>query len=138
MTDKDFKHLSKTELIEIIYQQKKDEVALRAELQSVKDKLKSKEMKFEKVGSIAEAAIAVNGVFESAQKAADEYLTQLYIKYADIETYCSEQLAQTEEKCRKREEETEKKIDAAWVLYRKKAQEYIRAHNELFKSADIK
>ena len=35
-------------------------------------------MKLENAGSIAEAALAMNGVFEAAQAAADQYLAQVH------------------------------------------------------------
>lgn len=35
-------------------------------------------MKLENAGSIAEAALALNGVFEAAQAAADQYLAQVH------------------------------------------------------------
>ena len=38
---------------------------------------KSRRIELEKAGSIAEASLRLNGVFEAAQKAADQYLENL-------------------------------------------------------------
>lgn len=46
-----------------------------AELTHTVEKLKtSKEIELKEVGSIAEAALQLNGIFEAAQRAADQYL----------------------------------------------------------------
>lgn len=61
MTDRELRRMSRSELIEILYQQKKIEEELRRELKEVSEKLESREMKIRKAGSIAEAAISIPG-----------------------------------------------------------------------------
>ena len=74
----------------------------------------------EKAGSIAEASLQLNGVFEAAQKAADQYVENIQSLSLRQESICakmeedsrrkSEQLlADTREKCRAMEEETKKR-----------------------------
>ncbi len=77
LTDKEFKRLSRAELIEVIYQMQRDEEALRAENDRLKAELADRRSHLEKSGSIAEAALALNGVFEAAQAAADAYLDEI-------------------------------------------------------------
>lgn len=77
MTDKELRRMSRQELVEIIYQQKKVEEALRKRLEAAEKKLNDREIKISNAGSIAEAALALNGVFEAAQKAADDYLRSI-------------------------------------------------------------
>lgn len=77
LTDKEFKRLSRAELIEVIYQMQRDEEALRAENDRLKAELADRRSHLEKSGSIAEAALALNGVFEAAQAAADAYLAEI-------------------------------------------------------------
>lgn len=79
MTDRQLRHLRREELIDIIYtlqfrqeQMQKENAALRAELET-------RQLRVEKAGSLAEAALAVSGVLEAAQRAADIYLTSLGI-----------------------------------------------------------
>ncbi len=74
MKGKELKYLSRKELIEVLYEMKKREIALTKELEETKAKLEDKELKFKNAGNLAEAAMAMSGIFESAQKAADEYL----------------------------------------------------------------
>lgn len=131
MTDKELRRLTKGDLIEIIYKMKKTEEELRVKLEASDARLRERNLKIEKAGSIAEAAISVNGVFEAAQKAADDYLQQVYATNAEIETRCARMLAETEAECRKREQETEEIINSKWAMFEKKAQEYIGVHAEL-------
>ncbi len=44
----------------------------------------SRRIELEKSGSIAEAALKINGVFEAAQRAADQYLGNIREKYGGI------------------------------------------------------
>ncbi len=74
MKEKDLKRLGRKELLEIIYEMKKRELALRAELDAANEQLADRSLKLANTGSIAEAALAVNGVFEAAQAAAEDYL----------------------------------------------------------------
>lgn len=77
MTDKEFRRLSKADLLDIIFELQKNEKALLARNAELEKQLESKELKISSAGSIAEAAVAVNGVFETAQTAAEQYLHQI-------------------------------------------------------------
>ena len=68
MTDKELKKLTRAELLEMLLIQSREKQHLEEELQEVKRKLEEKEIR------IAEAALKLSGVFEAAQKAADQYL----------------------------------------------------------------
>ena len=67
MTDKELRHLSHLELIDIIYELQKQNDASAAQIEALQNKLAEKEIRIAKAGSIAEAAIGINGVFETAQ-----------------------------------------------------------------------
>ncbi len=77
LTDKEFKRLSRAELIEIIYQMQRDEEALRQENEQLKAQLADRRSRLADAGSIAQASLALNGVFEAAQAAADAYLAEI-------------------------------------------------------------
>ena len=77
MTDKELQKLSRIDLLELLLEKSKENEKLQEELEQVKAKRAEREIKIEKAGSIAEAALALNGVFEAAQAAADQYLENL-------------------------------------------------------------
>lgn len=71
---KELRKMSRLELIELIYAMKQENNALSADNESLCCKIKERSICLEKTGSIAEAALALNEIFELAQKAADEYV----------------------------------------------------------------
>lgn len=74
MTDKELKKLSRAELLELLLESNRENERLRKQLEKAKGLLANRAIEIENAGSIAEAALALNGVFEAAQKAADQYL----------------------------------------------------------------
>lgn len=77
MAEKELKRMSRGDLIEIIYQYQHREQELINENQVLRSQLDDRRIKVEKAGSIAEAALALNHVFEAAQAAADQYLKEV-------------------------------------------------------------
>ncbi len=82
MEMKKLKKLSREDLIELLLEETKRNEELEA-------KLNERVIKLEKAGSIAEAALSLNNVFEDAQKAADEYIAGIKNIYEEA----NEQLA---------------------------------------------
>lgn len=77
MTDKEFKRLSRVDLIDIIYELQRQKEAAEAQADQLRQRLEEKEIRIAKAGSIAEAALQINGIFEAAQAAADQYLASV-------------------------------------------------------------
>ena len=73
----DLKHLSRSELIDLIYEMKKREIELQTRLDEAEAQLQSKVITIAEAGSIADAAMQLNGVFQAAQMAADTYLISI-------------------------------------------------------------
>ena len=74
MTDKELKKLTRAELLEMLLIQSKEKRLLEEKLQEAEKKLEEREIMVAEAGSIAEAALKLNGVFEAVQQAADQYL----------------------------------------------------------------
>ena len=74
MTDKDLKRLRRDELLEMLIAQSKRTEQLERELEEARAAL---QIFLEEAGSIAEAALRINGVFEAAQAAAQQYLDNI-------------------------------------------------------------
>lgn len=73
MADKDFRRLSKTDLLELLIEQGRENLALKTRLEEAEAELAQRKLQIEESGSIAEAALKLTGVFEAAQKAIDLY-----------------------------------------------------------------
>lgn len=91
LTDKEFRRLSRAELIEVIYRMQQDEQELRRENDELKARLADRRSHLSEAGSIAQAALALNGVFAAAQSAADDYLAEI----AELRDKLAAQVAQT-------------------------------------------
>ena len=85
MTDKEFKRLTRPQLIDIIYQLQLKEEELIAENKKLQEQLESKRIRMEQVGNIAEAALEVNNVMQAAQSAAEQYLKEIRLMREEAE-----------------------------------------------------
>ena len=77
MSKGDLHKLGKTELLQIIYEQEKQIASLKKEVENLNKKINDRTIELEEYGSIAEASLRINKIFEEAQKAADEYLNSV-------------------------------------------------------------
>ena len=107
MTDLELRKLGRKDLLELLIAQGRERDALQAELEQVKAALKDRQIQIERAGSIAEAALQLNGVFEAAQSAAQQYLENLRHRSEHME----ETIARREAACAALEEDTRKKVD---------------------------
>ena len=74
MTDKELRQLGRRELLEMLIEQGKELQSLRDRLAEAERALQDREIKIRKAGSIAEAALQLNGVFEAAEMACRQYI----------------------------------------------------------------
>ena len=100
MINKDIKNLRRPELVEIIYQLKKNEQelekqieTLKTEIDTLRGQLDERELKMEEVGSVADAAMALTDIFAAAQNAADIYLAEIQNRHLAVEEECKEIIA---------------------------------------------
>ena len=77
MTDKELRKLRREDLLQILIDLQRQIDALKAEVQQGKEALANRDMAIRESGTLAEAALKMNGVFDAAQSAADEYLQQM-------------------------------------------------------------
>lgn len=116
-TEKDIKKLSRTELVDVIYQLKKSEQKLEEQVQTLQAALDEKNLRMENVGSVAEASLALTDIFANAQTAADAYLEEIRTRRAAVEEECSRLSAEAQEKAdtllRESTEQAEKTLQDA-------------------------
>lgn len=74
MTEKELHKLKRGELLEMMLAQSREIDALRLRIADLEARLADREIRIQESGSIAEAALRLNGIFEAAQAAADQYL----------------------------------------------------------------
>lgn len=121
MKNEDLRKLSRIQLLELLIEQTKENNELRQQLDEANKKLKSKEIILDEAGSIANAALRLNGIFNTAEAAAAQYLENIKLLNdrqaeicARIEAEAREKaqnmLIETQAKCLAKERESEKRI----------------------------
>ena len=131
MTDKDLKKLSRSDMLEMLIQQSKEIEMLREKLAAADLALEEREIAIDNAGSIAEAALQINGVFEAAQAAGQQYLDNLS-RLSERQKFVCERLeensrqeaerriAETKKMCEDMEAETA--IECAEMIAKAKAE----------------
>ena len=74
MTERELKKLSRADLLELLLNERRENERLRQQLEEAEQKLEDRRIQLEQAGSIAEAALQLNGVFAAAEAAAEQYL----------------------------------------------------------------
>lgn len=73
-TTTDLKRLKRADLLELLLREHRENERLRAELEQAQRQLADRRILLNEAGSIAEAALRLNGVFEAAEAAAAQYV----------------------------------------------------------------
>lgn len=74
MTNKELRRLSRRDLLEMLLDVSKENEKLREEVEQLQAKLNDRTIVIENCGSLAEAALQLNGVFQAAQAACEQYI----------------------------------------------------------------
>lgn len=77
MTEKELRRLRRVDLLEMLVAQSRENEELKARLREAEKELASRKIAIKESGSIAEAALRLNGIFEAAQQAAEQYLENI-------------------------------------------------------------
>lgn len=77
MNEKELKKLNRKQLLELLLQQTEHADSLQLQLDETKRELENRILQVNEAGSIAEASLELNGVFEAAQAAAQQYLENI-------------------------------------------------------------
>ena len=104
------KRLKKAELLEMLISISEENEALKSEISELHKKMSEREIRIQKAGSIAEAALAINDVFKSAQAAADQYLNNIERLNANMEIESQILIQKTKEECLQMQERAKQLI----------------------------
>lgn len=77
MTDRELRRLSRAELLEMLLAQAEENEKLRKKLKEAQDALADRRIAIGEAGTMAEAALKLNGMFEAADRAARQYLENI-------------------------------------------------------------
>lgn len=153
MTDQELHKLSRKELLELLLDQSRQLDSLQEQLQQAQAQLTNRQLLLDKAGSIAEASLQLNRVFEAAQAAAEQYLENVQILSArqtevcqrleaesqqkadallsEMQTRCQAMEAETRAKCEAMTREAEENATQAWQQAQEKIWQVIDQQSAL-------
>lgn len=109
MNVKDLRRLSRRDLLEMLLDLTEENEQLQKEIVQLQAALQERTITALESGSLAEAALRLNGVFQAAQDASDQYLfnTQLHCRQMEEETKrkCKQMLIDAENQVKQYEQE---------------------------------
>lgn len=98
MTAKELKRLRRSDLLEMLLTLRRENDALREQLAQAQAQLENRNIEISKSGSLAEAALRLNGVFEAAQTACEQYVDivrqRMHAEEQETLERCRQMLAQ--------------------------------------------
>lgn len=130
MTDKEFKRLSRAQLIDIIYQFQLQIDTLTERNQILEQELADKRLRLRDAGNIAEAALEINDCFRSAQNAAEQYLQEIKAIREETETERQSILAQAQVEAEAILADARKTLDDCDSAVEAILQEYRQNHSD--------
>ena len=144
MKDKDLKRMSRAELLELLIDKTRENETLHAQLDEALAQLDDRMLRVEKAGTMAEAALLVNGVLDAAQRAGQQYMENMRERWRQQEETCTkleeesraqadQLLMETRQRCRKMEQDTQQRCAE---LYRVAEQEANGKWDDLFAQLD--
>lgn len=146
--------------LEALKEEHKEETAhLREELEQAKKSLEKREIALNEAGSIAVAALQINGVFEAAQAASQQYIenirslsdrqaaicaqrdienrVEVERKLKEAEEKCAAMEYASKRKCEAMEQEAKQKSEAYWTEVSRRLQSFYENHRELKRLLDF-
>ena len=131
MTERDLKKLNRTDLLELLLQQSREMEQLQDELAQVKHQLSRRTIVLNEAGSIAEAALQLNGVFAAAENACAQYIESIQHLSRQQEEVCQQMLQETQAKCDKMMTDAKYQSEIYWDAVNKKVEKLLDSQRGL-------
>lgn len=112
MTDKELKKLSRKDLLYMLVSQGKELQELREKYAKAEAALEDRSIQLEKAGSIAEASLQMNGIFEAAEAACQQYVENVARLSRKQDEICAQREAQSRKQAQEILEEAQEQREA--------------------------
>lgn len=127
MFSKELKRLNRRELVDVIYQLKKNEEQLRTRIEELEQALEDKRIRLSVAGSIADATASITNIFATAQTTADLYLQEISCMKAETRLQCDQMVEDAKKQAEKILAESQMQHEDLMVCY----QSDYRRHQQL-------
>lgn len=115
MMEKDLKGLGRTKLVEYIIKLSEENGALKKEKEALEETLNNAKIESDNLGSVAEISAKINGLMESADRTAQQYVNNAKMIEEQAQKDADRLMEETREKCSVMIAEAEKKVSDARV-----------------------
>jgi hypothetical protein len=105
MAKNDLRRLRRQDLLEMLIELSEENRQLREKVDNLEAQVRDRTMRIEKAGSLADAAMQLTGIFQSAEEACDLYIHNTKLR-------CQEMEAETKARCQKMLEQVQNKEEA--------------------------
>lgn len=138
MTEKELRKMNRAMLLQLLIEQMEENEKLQEQLNAAKAQLDERRIACENAGTLADAAVQINGVFEAAQAAAQQYLDNIRQMNESQEVACRKMESEAMRKAEtimaqadSYKERAEKEADAYWDNVHDKVQGLLREQSSL-------
>ena len=131
MKDRELRRLSRTDLLELLLAQRKENEQLRCILDETQSQLADRTIKIDNAGSIAEASLQLSGIFTAAQDSCQYYMENIKLLSERQTKICQQMEAETREKCDRMVAEAELKAQQCWENCSVKIRELVESFEGL-------
>ena len=131
MTERELRRLSRTDLLELLLAQRKENEQLRCLLDQTQAQLADRSIKINNAGSIAEASLQLSGIFDAAQDSCQYYLDNIRQLSERQNIVCQQMEEETKEKCDRMVAEAEIKSQQCWENCSAKIRQLVDSYSGL-------
>lgn len=138
MISRELRYLSRKELVDIIYQLKKNEQERKEEVDALERALQEKRIRVSVAGSIAEAATDITQIFATAQRTADLYLHEIAFMKENTEKECAAKIEEATLKVAEIMEDGKKQLADLNARYKADYQKWQQLKEEIQQLEEMK
>ena len=137
MTERELRRLSRSDLLELLLAQRKENEQLRCVLDETQAKLADRKIKIDNAGSIADAALQLSGIFEAAQDSCQSYIDNIRNLSDRQSQICQKMEQETKEKCDRMVAEAERQSQEYWEISSAKIKALVDSFEGLHQVLDM-
>ena len=126
MTEKELRRLGRGDLLNLLLEQSRENQRLREQLQAAQDALADKAICIDQAGSIAEASLQLNGVFQAAERACQQYTENIVRLSQHQQVICAQREKESQEKALQIVADAQKQAADATTAAQKQCDEMLK------------
>ena len=137
MTERELRRLSRSDLLELLVTQRRENEQLRCMLDQAEARLADRTIQINNAGSIAEASLQLNGIFTAAQDSCQSYIDNIKLLNDRQSAICQQMEDESKERCDRMVTEAELKSQQCWENCSAKIRELMNVYSGLQQAMEI-